>query len=83
MSVKNKGSWCEKHNQYARTKFDCPHCELDELRERVAWILECDDLAAHLTVSCLFAPKNFMIHTQKFDVVKIRYRARKAVEELL
>ena len=43
MSVKNKGSWCEKHNQYARTKFDCPHCELDELRELVAWMLECDE----------------------------------------
>ena len=49
MSVKNKGSWCEKHNQYARLKFDCPYCELDELRERynalveaVAWMLECD-----------------------------------------
>ena len=40
MSVKNKGSWCEKHNQYARTKFDCPHCELDELRARVARLEE-------------------------------------------
>ena len=68
MSVKNKGSWCEKHNQYARTKFDCPHCELDELRERVKKMIDAYRNAENC--SCPYCMKDFEA-------------ARKAVEELL
>lgn len=75
MSVKNKGSWCEKHNQYARTKFDCPHCELDELRERVAWMLECE---------YVYRMRDFL--GSGWAQIEIDYSfhtARKGVEELL
>ena len=78
MSVKNNGSWCEKHNQYARTKFDCPHCELDELRERVAWMLECEDTQIWVMSDCpLPSDDNWS------EICESYIAARKSVEELL
>lgn len=78
MSVKNKGSWCEKHNQYARLKFDCPYCELDELRERVAWMMECYDVDQWLFSDC------DIIMGECVEEIGASYNAaRKAVEELL
>ena len=78
MIVKNKGSWCEKHNQYARTKFDCHYCELDELRERVAWLLECEDYLLFLNPTNRW--RSMFAYPELRHIVNA---ARKAVEELL
>ena len=79
MSVKNKGSWCEKHNQYARTKFDCPYCELDELRERVAWMMECGKFGRWM----LSAESGSVFADALEEPFASYAAARKSVEELL
>ena len=33
---RNAGSWCEKHNQYARFRSDCPYCEVERLEYELA-----------------------------------------------
>ena len=79
MIVKNKGSWCEKHNQYARTKFDCPYCELDELRELVAWMLECGKYGRWI-----FSAESGCVYSDAIDEINESYiAARKSVEEML
>ena len=75
---------CVSTTNYEVPKFDCPHCELDELRERVDWMMECDAISLMDMYFDEFTYRSNKDAESAIDEMRsILNRASKAVEELL